>query len=175
MLCFTLLYVVALCVKMRYVILCIKRLLTDIKPAPNLLCLWLRLGPPLVALPYVMYFRFFMDDVAFAHGGPWTHVVTLAFFVEGVVGTCWILVALLRVTELRRNVVNVFVISLCINDLSTLFFVVCVQTNGRTDRHSGVTMGWLLRLVTGGPTGGRGPPIVLFHFKSEGRGPDLRK
>jgi len=29
MLCFTLLYVVALCVKMRYVILCIKRLLID--------------------------------------------------------------------------------------------------------------------------------------------------
>jgi len=26
---------------------------------------------------------------------------------------------------------------------------------------SGVTMGWLLRLVTGDPTGGRGPPIVL--------------
>jgi len=29
MLCFTLLYVVALCVKMRYAILCIKRLLID--------------------------------------------------------------------------------------------------------------------------------------------------
>jgi len=27
----------------------------------------------------------------------------------------------------------------------------------------------------GGPTGGRGPPTVLFYFKSEGRGPDLRK
>ena len=26
---------------------------------------------------------------------------------------------------------------------------------------SGVTTGWLLRLVTGGPTGGRGPPTVL--------------
>ena len=26
---------------------------------------------------------------------------------------------------------------------------------------TGVTMGWLLRLVTGGPTGGRGPPTVL--------------
>ena len=26
---------------------------------------------------------------------------------------------------------------------------------------SGVTMGWLLRLVTGDPTGGRGPPTVL--------------
>jgi len=26
---------------------------------------------------------------------------------------------------------------------------------------SGVTMGWLLRLVTGGPSGGRGPPTVL--------------
>ena len=25
----------------------------------------------------------------------------------------------------------------------------------------GVTMGWLLRLVTGAPTGGRGPPTVL--------------
>jgi len=36
--------------------------------------------------------------------------VMLAFFVEGVVGTCWILVALLRVAELRRSVVNVFVI-----------------------------------------------------------------
>jgi len=36
---------------------------------------------------------------------------------------------------------------------------------------SGVTMGWLLRLVTGGPTGGRGPPTVVFYFKSEGRGP----
>ena len=34
----------------------------------------------------------------------------LAFFVEGVVGTCWILVALLRVAELRRSVVNVFVV-----------------------------------------------------------------
>jgi len=40
---------------------------------------------------------------------------------------------------------------------------------------SGVTMGWLLRLVTGGPTGGRGPTTVLFYFKSEGKGPDLRK
>jgi len=37
--------------------------------------------------------------------------VMLAFFVEGVVGTCWILIALLRVAELRRSVVNVFVIS----------------------------------------------------------------
>ena len=37
--------------------------------------------------------------------------VMLAFFVEGVVGTCWIVVALLRVAELRRNVVNVFVIN----------------------------------------------------------------
>ena len=27
----------------------------------------------------------------------------------------------------------------------------------------------------GGPTGGRGPPTVLFYVKSEGRGPDLRK
>jgi len=36
----------------------------------------------------------------------------LAFFVEGVVGTCWILVALLRVAELRRSVVNVFVVCL---------------------------------------------------------------
>ena len=27
----------------------------------------------------------------------------------------------------------------------------------------------------GGPTGDRGPPTVLFYFKSEGRGPDLRK
>jgi len=41
---------------------------------------------------------------------------------------------------------------------------------------SGVTMGWLLRLVTGGgPTDGRGPPKILFYFKSEGRGPDLRQ
>ena len=52
--------------------------------------------------------------------------VMLAFFVEAVVGTCWILVALLRVAELRRSVVNVFVISLCFNDLCTLFFVVAV-------------------------------------------------
>jgi len=28
-------------------------------------------------------------------------------------------------------------------------------------QHSGVTMGWLLRLVTGGPTGDRGPQTVL--------------
>jgi len=27
----------------------------------------------------------------------------------------------------------------------------------------------------GGPTGGRGPLTVLFYFKSEGRGPGLRK
>jgi len=27
----------------------------------------------------------------------------------------------------------------------------------------------------GGPTGGRGAPTVLFYFKSEGSGPDLRK
>jgi len=40
----------------------------------------------------------------------------------------------------------------------------CLETNGT----SGVTMGWLLRLVTGAPT-------VLFYFKSERRGPDLRK
>jgi len=52
--------------------------------------------------------------------------VMLAFFVQGVVGTSWILVALSRVAELRRSVVNVFVISLCINDLCTLFFVVLV-------------------------------------------------
>jgi len=36
-------------------------------------------------------------------------------------------------------------------------------------------MGWLLRLVTGSPTGGRGPPTVLFYVKSKGVGPDLRK
>ena len=29
---------------------------------------------------------------------------------------------------------------------------------------SGVTMGWLLRLVTGGPSGSRGPPTVLELF-----------
>jgi len=34
------------------------------------------------------------------------------------------------------------------------FFYICAIL-------SGVTMGWLLRLVTGGPTGGRGPPTVL--------------
>jgi len=37
---------------------------------------------------------------------------------------------------------------------------------------SGVTMGWLLHLVTGGPTGGKGQPTVLeflvINFKSEG-------
>jgi len=27
----------------------------------------------------------------------------------------------------------------------------------------------------GGPTGGRGPPTVLFYFKLEGRGTDLKK
>ena len=27
----------------------------------------------------------------------------------------------------------------------------------------------------GGPTGGRGPPTVLFYFKSEEMGPDVRK
>jgi len=49
-------------------------------------------------------------------GGPSTwasavgSTVMLAFFVEGVVGTCWILIALSRVAELRRSVVNVFVI-----------------------------------------------------------------
>jgi len=42
--------------------------------------------------------------------------VMLAFFAEGVVGTCWILVALLRVAELRRSVVNVFVIYASIPD-----------------------------------------------------------
>jgi len=26
-----------------------------------------------------------------------------------------------------------------------------------------------------GPTGGRGPPTVLFYFKSEGKGSDLKK
>jgi len=40
---------------------------------------------------------------------------------------------------------------------------------------SGVTMGWLLRLVTGAPLVVGGPPTVLFYFKSEGRGLDLRK
>ena len=65
-------------------------------------------------------------------GGPSTwaagigSAVMLAFFVQGVVGTSWILVALSRVAELRRSVVNVFVISLCINDLCTLFFVALV-------------------------------------------------
>jgi len=37
--------------------------------------------------------------------------------------------------------------------------VTCLMN--RTLRTSGVTMGWLLRLVTGGPTGGRGPLTVL--------------
>jgi len=36
-------------------------------------------------------------------------------------------------------------------------------------------MGWLLRLVTGGPTGGRGPPIVLEFLVINFRGRDLRK
>ena len=40
---------------------------------------------------------------------------------------------------------------------------------------SGVTMGWLLRLVTGGHTGGRGPPTVLEFLMINFRGPDLRK
>jgi len=30
-----------------------------------------------------------------------------------------------------------------------------------TVKYSSVTMGWLLHLVTGGPTGRRGPPTVL--------------
>jgi len=34
-----------------------------------------------------------------------------------------------------------------------------VQRRTRQTAH-GVTMGWLLRLVTGGPTSGRGPPSV---------------
>lgn len=42
--------------------------------------------------------------------------VMLVFFAEGVVGTCWILVALLKVAELRRSVVNVFVIYTSIPD-----------------------------------------------------------
>ena len=40
---------------------------------------------------------------------------------------------------------------------------------------SGVTMGWLLRLVTGGPTGGTGPPTVVVFLVINFRGPDLRK
>ena len=35
-------------------------------------------------------------------------------------------------------------------------------------------MGWLLRLVTGAPLV-VGAPTVRFYFKSEGRGPDLKK
>jgi len=55
-------------------------------------------------------------NLSAVEGGPskWAagvgSAVMLAFFVEGVVGTCWILIALLRVAELRRSVVNVFVI-----------------------------------------------------------------
>jgi len=44
----------------------------------------------------------------------------------------------------------------------------CVQ-----ETNSGVTMGWLLRLVTGAPLV-VGAPTVLFYVKSEGRGPDLK-
>jgi len=48
--------------------------------------------------------------------------------------------------------------------------------NARKPFSSGVTMGIVAAASSdGGPTGGRGPPTVLFHFKSEGRGPDLRK
>ena len=52
--------------------------------------------------------------------------------------------------------------------------VVCGHriTKGRT---SSVTMGWLQRLVTAGPTGGRGPPTVLEFLVINFRGPDLRK
>jgi len=32
---------------------------------------------------------------------------------------------------------------------------------------SGVTMGWLLRLVTGGPTGDRGPPTELVQHDQD--------
>jgi len=42
------------------------------------------------------------------------------------------------------------------------------------DSRSGVTMGWLLRLVTGGPLVVGGPDSSIY-FKSEGRGTDLRK
>ena len=48
--------------------------------------------------------------------------------------------------------------------------------NARKPFSSGVTMGIVAAASSdGGPTGGRGPPTVLFYFKSEGRGPDLRK
>ena len=36
-------------------------------------------------------------------------------------------------------------------------------------------MGWLLRLVTGGPTGGKGPPTALEFLVINFRDPDLRK
>jgi len=36
-------------------------------------------------------------------------------------------------------------------------------------------LGWLLRLVTGGPTRSRGPPTVLEFLVINFRGPDLRK
>ena len=40
---------------------------------------------------------------------------------------------------------------------------------------SGVTMGWLLRLVTGGALVVGGPPTVLEFLVINFRGPDLRK
>ena len=42
-------------------------------------------------------------------------------------------------------------------------------------KNSGVMMGWLLRLVTGGPTAGRGSQTVLEFLVINFRGPDLRK
>jgi len=39
--------------------------------------------------------------------------------------------------------------------VSSTRYIICVAAA------NGVSMGWLLRLVTGGPTGGTGPPTVL--------------
>ena len=45
------------------------------------------------------------------------------------------------------------------------------RTDGLQWRNNGVAAAF----SDGGPIGGRGPPTVLFYFKSERRGPDLRK
>ncbi|XP_074662596.1 melatonin receptor type 1B-A-like [Tubulanus polymorphus] len=48
-------------------------------------------------------------------------IIMSVFLLVGILGTIWILTGLLRRTDMRGQVVNIFIVSLCINDLLNLF------------------------------------------------------
>ena len=101
MLCFTLLYVVALCVKMCYVILCIKRLLIDWLMLPVLQLPGAMLGVPdnWLSLKKKRLFAFYsVNDDFFAVWGSWLVVgnALTSFFCFEHGTLCFLLIRVLR-------------------------------------------------------------------------------